>query len=54
MVPVFGRPFIDWQLTWLRSQGVGQVILCVGYGAERVEAFVGSGRLWGVEVTYSL
>ncbi len=30
LAPVNGRPFLEYQLGWLRSQGIECVILCVG------------------------
>jgi NDP-sugar pyrophosphorylase family protein len=54
MVPVGGRPFLDYLLTWLRSQGVKEVILCVGYKRTHIQKYVGKGRKWGLRVTYSI
>jgi phosphomannomutase len=34
MVPVAGRPIVDWQLDWLAAQGVDHVVLSCGYLAE--------------------
>jgi len=53
LVLVAGRPFIAWQLDYLRQQQVTQVVLCLGYLGEQVEAFVGDGSAYGLEVTYS-
>lgn len=53
LIPVCGRPFIDWQLRLLASQGIGEVLLCIGYLGEAIETFVGDGRAWGLEVGYS-
>jgi MurNAc alpha-1-phosphate uridylyltransferase len=52
LVPVAGRPFADWQLSWLAGRGVGEVVLCVGHLGEKIESYVGDGRRWGVDVTY--
>lgn len=54
MAPVAGRPFLDYLLTWLRSQGVKEVILCVGYKRTHIQKYVGRGRKWGLRVTYSI
>ena len=53
MVPVEGRPFIDHQLSLLSRNGIKQVVLCLGYLGEQVEAFVGDGSAWGLRVRYS-
>jgi D-glycero-alpha-D-manno-heptose 1-phosphate guanylyltransferase len=54
MAPVGGRPFLDYLLTWLRSQGVKEVILCVGYKRTHIQKYVGKGSKWGLRVTYSI
>ena len=30
LLPVAGRPFADWQLTWLAGQGVDEVVYSIG------------------------
>lgn len=53
MVDVAGKPFISWQLDYLRRQGVTHVVLCVGYLGEQIEAFVADGASYGIQVDYS-
>jgi NDP-sugar pyrophosphorylase family protein len=52
LIPVRGRPFIDWQLEWLHAQGVRDVILCIGHLGESIRRHVGTGKSLGVHVTY--
>ncbi|MDA2909513.1 sugar phosphate nucleotidyltransferase [Nitrospiraceae bacterium AH_259_D15_M11_P09] len=40
LAPVVGRPFLAYQLDWLRSQGISTVTLAIHYLAEQVVAFV--------------
>jgi len=54
MAPVSGRPFLGYLLTWLRRQGVTKVILCVGYKRAHIQKYVGKGRKWRLQVTYSM
>ena len=53
LLEVAGRPFVHHQLRQLHGQGVRRVVLCVGYLGERVEAAVGDGSAFGLEVSYS-
>lgn len=53
LVDVAGKPFVVRQLDYLRHQGVTRVVLCVGYLGEQVEAVVGDGSAYGLEVRYS-
>ncbi len=53
MVEVAGRPFIEHQLALFHSKGVRRVVLCLGHLGEQVEAHLGDGKRFGVEVAYS-
>ena len=53
LVPVAGRPFVLWQLEYLRDQGVSRVVLCTGYRSIQIEQIVGDGSQFGVAVEYS-
>lgn len=39
LVPVAGRPFLDWVLDYLRGQGVSRVAISAGYRAEQFSQF---------------
>lgn len=54
MAPVGGRPFLDYVLHWLRSEGVEEVVLCVGYKRTSIQRFVGKGSKWDLRVRYSI
>ena len=45
--------FISHQLHYLRQQGISQVVLCVGHLGQQIEAIVGDGTRYGLEVSYS-
>lgn len=53
MIPVDGRPFIEYQLEQLAGFGLTDVLLCVGFGGDVIEAHVGDGSAWGVSAKYS-
>jgi len=53
MVMIGGRPFLEYQLHFLRKNGVTSVVLCVGYLAEQIENHFGDGRKFGVSISYS-
>lgn len=38
LVPVLGRPFLEWQLDWLKANGVSDVLLAAGHMADVLEA----------------
>jgi D-glycero-alpha-D-manno-heptose 1-phosphate guanylyltransferase len=39
LAPVAGRPFLEWQLRYLRRQGIARAVLSIGYGADRLAEF---------------
>jgi len=53
MIPVAGRPFIEWPLMQLRQAGFARAVLCTGYRADVVAAHFGDGSHFGLEITYS-
>ena len=54
MVPVLGRPFIEYQIEQLREQGFERVLILLGYLPEVVQNHFGDGRDWGVRIEYSV
>src|ERR1700716_578906 len=54
MVPVLGRPFLEYQIEQLRDQGFERVLILLGYLAEVVQNHFGDGRDWGVRIEYSV
>lgn len=53
LLAVAGAPFAHWQLSWLASQGVTDVVYCIAYLGEQIAAFVGDGGRWGLRVRYA-
>ncbi|MDI6716967.1 MAG: nucleotidyltransferase family protein [Actinomycetota bacterium] len=54
MAPVAGRPFLEWQLMALKEQGFTDVVLCVGYLAEKIIDYFGDGSKFGMNIDYSI
>jgi MurNAc alpha-1-phosphate uridylyltransferase len=52
LLPVAGRPFADWQLEWLRSEGVESVVYSIGHLGEQIRQFVGTGERWDLSVEF--
>lgn len=52
LIDIHGRPFAEIQLDLLRAYGVRRVIFCVGYLGEMVQAALGDGRRWGMNIHY--
>src|SRR5712692_3516221 len=52
MLPIAGRPFVHHQLDWLASEGVTEVVFCIGYRGEMIREYVGDGSRWGLGAVY--
>lgn len=52
LLPVAGKPFATWQLSWLSRSGIESVVYCLGYLARQIREHVGSGASWGLTVRY--
>ena len=53
LLDVNGEPFIAHQLRLLRANAITRVVVCVGYRGEMVQAFVGDGARFGLQVTFT-
>jgi len=53
LIEVAGRPFIEHQLTMLRRQGIRRVVLCLGFLGEMIQASVGDGARFDLDISYS-
>jgi mannose-1-phosphate guanylyltransferase len=53
LVPLAGRPLMDWTLRWLCRSGVTECMINLHYLADEVRQFVGDGSKYGLQVRYS-
>lgn len=52
MVPVAGRPLLEWMLLWLKRNQVRKVIVGVAYQPEKIMRYFGS-EFMGLQIKYS-
>jgi|AGTN01.3.fsa_nt_gi Nucleoside-diphosphate-sugar pyrophosphorylase involved in lipopolysaccharide biosynthesis/translation initiation factor 2B, gamma/epsilon subunits (eIF-2Bgamma/eIF-2Bepsilon) len=53
MVPVAGKPILEYQLDLLLKHGVREAVLLVGWHGEKVEEYFGNGSRLGMSIEYS-
>ena len=53
LVPVGGRPMIEYPLLLLRHYGIREIIINLHQFGEQIENYLGDGSKLGVEITYS-
>jgi len=54
LLPVGGKPILVRQIEWLKSFGIGDIILAVGYLRHKVFEALGDGKRYGVRIFYSV
>lgn len=52
LIPVAGRPFIEYQIEQFRRYGVTDLIICVGHLGHMIEEHLGDGRRFDVSIRY--
>jgi mannose-1-phosphate guanylyltransferase len=52
VVPLVDRPFMAYMLEWLRSHGVDDVVLLMGYLSTAVRNVLGDGERFGLRIRY--
>lgn len=53
LIEINQEPFILHQLRLLKAQGINKLILCLGFLGEEIEALLGTGEEFGMELQYS-
>lgn len=53
MVPVRGRPYLEYQIRYLKSFELTDIVLCIGYLGDKVVEYFGDGSRCGVNISYS-
>jgi len=54
LIEVKGKPFIIHQLNYLKSQGIQNIVLCIGHLGDMIQSLIGSGESLGLNIKYSL
>jgi len=52
MIRIRGKPFLEYLLNYLRSQGIREYILCLHYMYEKIMEYFGDGSQFGVNISY--
>lgn len=53
LLPVAGKPLIEYQLERLAAIGIERLVINVSYRAEQLEQALGDGERWGMQIHYS-
>jgi NDP-sugar pyrophosphorylase family protein len=53
LIEIEGRPFIEYQLKGFAKAGFSHIVICVGNLSEKIIDFVGNGKRFGLQISYS-
>jgi mannose-1-phosphate guanylyltransferase len=53
MVPVLGKPLMEYLIEHLARHGVTEIMVNVAYHHQKIERYFGDGHRWGVQLGYS-
>lgn len=53
LLPVAGKPLIEWHLERLAAAGVDEVVINLGWLGAQIPQALGDGRRWGLHLSYS-
>jgi NDP-sugar pyrophosphorylase family protein len=54
LLPVRGKPIIQWGVENLAKYGINEIIFSIGYKAEMIKGFFGNGERLGVRIYYNI
>lgn len=54
MVPINGKPMLEYNIEWAKKNGVTEIMICSGYLSKVIENYFGDGSKFGVKISYSV
>jgi len=54
MVEILRKPILEYQIEWLKSQGIENFVIACGYRHEKIVKYFGDGEKFGVKIQYSV
>lgn len=53
MIPINGKPYLEYQLDYLRKQGITNILILIGYLGDHIVNYFGDGTQIGMNIQYS-
>jgi len=54
MLPLGGKPILEYEIEWARKNGIKEIVLCVSYLRNKIEDYFGDGKKFGVKIEYAV
>lgn len=52
MVPIMGKPLLEWQIEQLKANGITDVTMVIGHLGDKIKAHFGDGKAYGITLRY--
>lgn len=52
MIPVCGKPVLEWQIENLKASGLTDIVLVIGHLGDAIKDYFGDGSRWDVKISY--
>lgn len=52
MIPIMGRPLLEWQIEELKSNGITHVTMVIGHLGDKIKEYFGNGQAFGINIRY--
>ncbi len=52
LIPIHGRPFVQYQMEWLKNTGVTEITFSIGHLGEQIESYVRAHPIPGLDVNF--
>ena len=54
MLPLGGKPILEYEIEWIRKNGIKEIVLCVSYLRNKIVDYFDDGEKFGVEIEYAV
>ena len=54
MLPLGGKPILEYEIEWARKNGIKEIVLCVSYLRNKIQDYFGDGKKFGVKIEYAV
>jgi len=54
MLPLGGKPILEYEIEWLKKDGIKEIVICVSYLRKKIENYFGDGSKFGMKIEYAI
>lgn len=54
LLPISGKPILEHAILNFKKHGIEEIVLSIGYLADKIQDYFGNGEKWGVKISYAI